>query len=120
MDRVGENAPLEAGTESFPPAASLLDFIEGDLQPPKPSLLYRLGLTVVAFAMVILPLIYFGIVGFFAYCVYFYATRYYTILGWEGFGARGIILKLMMYFGPLFFGAALTFFLIKPIFNRRS
>lgn len=120
MDVVDENESLEAGSEFFPPASSPLDFIEGDLRPPKPSLLYRLGLTVVAFAMILLPLIYFSIVGFFGYCVYYYATRYHTILGWKGFGAWGQIIKLMMYFGPLFFGAALTFFLVKPIFNRRS
>ncbi|MDB6125944.1 MAG: Peptidase Ste24p [Pedosphaera sp.] len=124
MEGEEDNLAVETDAGASLPTGSPLDFIRGELQPPKSSLVYRLGLMVVAFTMVLLPLLYFGLVGLFAYGVYYYAAHYYTMLSWGGssrsYGYRGGLLLLIAYLGPIFIGAALTFFLIKPLFNRRS
>lgn len=81
------------------------------------SLLYRLGLIVVAFAMVMLPLIYLAMIGAAGWLVYYWATHFTFLLS-MGRG-RSWIVMLLAYLTPLFAGVVLVFFMVKPLFARR-
>src|SRR5207302_9767677 len=54
------------------------------------------------------------------YAVYFYAVNFQAILEWPLRGMTGWTVKLLAYFGPLFVGTLLAFFLVKPLFARRA
>jgi Zn-dependent protease with chaperone function len=109
-------APETAGTAANSP----LQFVEGELQRPKISFLYQFSLVVVSLAMVLLPLLYIALVAFFGYCVFYYATHFHTILAGPTYGSRMAIFLLMVYLGPIFIGAVLTFFLVKPLFAPKA
>ncbi|EEF58085.1 M48 family metallopeptidase [Pedosphaera parvula] len=100
-------------------ADSPLNSIEGELLPSRVSFMYQLGLIVVAAAMILLPLSYVCLVGLFGFCVYYYATHFsFLLTHYHGF--RIFIFQVLIYIGPIFSGAVLTFFFIKPIFRRHS
>ncbi len=86
----------------------------GDIPAVSVPLIYRLGLLVVAVAMVLLPLIYVGIVAGAAYGVYYHAVNHLTIFesvsSWRA--------ALIGYAGPLIVGIVLVLFMIKPLFAR--
>ena len=105
--------PPPAGT---PAADSPLQFIEGELRRPAVSLRYRASLFAVSLATVLLPLIYFALIGFVAWGIYFYATDFTGILDWPVRSPLGIFLKLVLYIFPFFVGFLFIFFLIKPLF----
>ena len=87
---------------------------------------YRLGLLLVAFMMVLLPLIYIALIVLAGYGVYWYAIHaagMFEAVGTRnatrGGGRAGLAL-LVAYLGPLIAGAILVLFMIKPLFARRS
>ncbi len=83
------------------------------------SLFYQLGLLIVAVTMVILPLIYFALVGAAGWCVYWWATHG-TFLFSGGGGGRLMLFKLVAYITPLFIGLVVVFFMFKPLLARRA
>jgi Zn-dependent protease with chaperone function len=83
------------------------------------SFFYRLGLLVVTLAMVTLPLIYLAMIGAAGWAVYYWATHFTFLLASGGSG-RVWLFKLLCYITPLFAGAVLVFFMIKPLFARRA
>jgi len=83
------------------------------------SFLYQLGLIVVTFTMVILPLIYLAMIGAAGWAVYYWATHFAFLLETGGSG-REWIFKLLCYVAPLFAGAVLIFFMVKPLFAGRA
>ena len=83
------------------------------------SFLYQLGLVVVTFAMITLPLIYLAMIGAAGWAVYYWATHFSFLLA-SGGGGRVWIVKLLCYITPLFAGAVLVFFMVKPLFARRA
>jgi hypothetical protein len=119
----------EVGQESVSPmtAASPLHAFEGDIRRPRTSFLYQIGLLVVAGAMVLLPIIYIGLIALATYGVYYHAVHHFQpIMDWGSDsrigGRTGIyfwILKVFIYGGPLFIGAVVVFFMIKPLFAGR-
>jgi Zn-dependent protease with chaperone function len=82
------------------------------------SFLYQLGLVVVTFAMVMLPLIYLAMIGAAGWAVYYWASHFSFLLS-AGRG-RGWIIMLLLYLTPLFAGLVLVFFMVKPLFARRA
>jgi Zn-dependent protease with chaperone function len=109
-----------ADVPSAAPALSLeaIDAAFAGSVPRTPvSFLYRLGLLVVTFAMVTLPLIYSALIGAAAWAVYYWATHFTYLLSVSG--GRGMIVMLLAYLTPLFAGAVLVFFMVKPLFARR-
>jgi Zn-dependent protease with chaperone function len=104
--------------ESSAAGQSELVLIGEDIRPVRVSILYQLGLVVVAGAMVLLPLIYVGLVGLFGYGVYYHATENVSILSWQMTG-RAAVVKFLVYIAPLVVGAILMLFLVKPLFARR-
>src|SRR5437762_2389010 len=89
------------------------------VQPTFTSLLYRFGLLFVTAAMVLLPMLYVGLIAAAGWAVYYWATHFHFLLTSLRGGPRLFLLKLVLYGGPLFAGAVLVFFMVKPVFARR-
>ena len=89
------------------------------VQPTFTSLLYRFGLLFVTAAMVLLPMLYVGLIAAAGWAVYYWATHFHFLLTSLRGGPRLFLLKLVLYGGPLFAGAVLVFFMVKPFFARR-
>ena len=98
------------------PEPTVLRFVEGELQRPKVSPLYRLSVVLVAAAMVLLPFLYGLLVIGVGSGVVYYARHGLVVLEWPLPGIFGILLRLCFYTGPLLAGSVLVLFLIKPLF----
>ena len=70
--------------------------------------------------MLILPIVYVALVGVAAWGVWLYAVYAKGMFASAAGGGRLFLLKLVAYVGPLFIGAVLIFFMIKPLFARRA
>jgi Zn-dependent protease with chaperone function len=94
--------------------AEILTAFRGEIDPVRPTLLYRLWILVVAAAMVMLPIVYLAMIGLACYGLYFHATR--SIVVFHGVrNARGAYL---VYVAPLVAGIVLIAFMVKPLFAR--
>ena len=86
------------------------------------SIFYRLGLGVVAAAMLLLPLLYVALVGAVGWSVYLFAIHCVpAILAWNlriGYGT--LVIMFVCICTPIATGCAVVFFMIKPIFTRRA
>src|ERR1700677_1352899 len=117
MTDSGNDKPSFPNPAATSADASPLRFIEGELRRPETSFPYRVSLVVVSLAMVLLPAIYFAIIGLCLYGLYFYATNCYPGLTPGPFlHSRGAVLIMMFYLAPLLAGLAFVFFLVKPLF----
>ena len=99
-------------------AREILAAFRGEIEPVRPTLLYRLGLLVVALAMLMLPLIYLGLIAAAALATLYHATHSHVIfrnIGGSGGGAKAAVL---LYVGPIIAGGALVVFMVKPLFAR--
>jgi Zn-dependent protease with chaperone function len=122
--------PLEPGDGRKPPAfskgleikettlsrtpAQILTAFQEEIEPVRPTVLYRLWIIVVAGAMVLLPLIYLALIALVGYGLFLHATR--NIVVFQGVrNARG---GFLVYVGPLVMGTVLVVFMIKPLFAR--
>ena len=101
-----------APSKRFDPAA-LRKAVPPRLEGPPGSVFYRLGLLLVAVAMVLLPLAYLGLVGLAGYGVYWHATEHASWLA-----GAGVRLRLLVYAAPIAAGAVVVFFLLKPLFSK--
>jgi Zn-dependent protease with chaperone function len=97
---------------------SPLDAFSGAIVRTKTGPLYSAGLAIVAFAMVLLPLIYIALIVFAAWGVLFHLKNDTWIF--EGSSGRGGILRLIAYLGPAVAGAILIFFMVKPFFAAKT
>jgi Zn-dependent protease with chaperone function len=87
--------------------------LAGTLQPPTVPLAYRVGLLLVAVAMVVLPLLYLCVVAGTASSVLWWATH----PAWLTRAGTNQI-TLLAYSAPIIAGAILVFFMVKPIVAR--
>jgi Zn-dependent protease with chaperone function len=94
----------------------ILQAFDGEIQPVKRTLGYAFGTLILSLAMLILPALYLGMIAGIAYMLFLHAT---TSLG-SGSPIRGIWSLFFLYVGPLVAGVILLFFMVKPIFARRS
>ena len=108
------SAPPSPAAE--PRLTSPLEAFTADIHPTKPSLLYTLGLAIVAFAMVLLPAIYLALIVLTGWGVLYHLTHN----GWIMSGSGGGLGKLILYVGPAVAGGILVFFMLKPLFARRA
>jgi len=83
---------------------------------PRLSPLYTAGVAVVAFAMVLLPAIYIALILLAGWGVLYHLTHNLWIFN----GSGGGILRLIFYLGPAVAGGILIFFMLKPLFARRT
>ncbi len=96
---------------------ALLAALEQPIEKVNVSLLYRVGLLFVAFAMVLLPLLYLALIAGLGWLVYLHAVHNVGILS-AGGGGRAMLLKLVIYVGPIIAGGAAILFMFKPILAR--
>lgn len=95
-------------------AKRLLGEFKGSIDPVKVPPLYKIGIFIVALAMVLLPLIYIALIIGVGYAVYYHATEHLFILSAEGGG----IFRLLVYLAPIAIGGILIYFMIKPLFIK--
>ncbi|MGW8208645.1 MAG: M48 family metallopeptidase, partial [Syntrophobacteria bacterium] len=94
----------------------ILQAFQGDLPRVPVSPLYNFGLTLVAFAMLLLPLIYLGLITGVVYLLYYHATENIELLQRLTSGRVAIF----VYLAPMVVGSLLVLFMIKPLFVRRA
>ena len=92
---------------------SLVDLFEGSIQPVPTKASYRLGIFAVAFAMILLPVIYLALIVLTGWGVYLWATEGPRILNELSGRARSF-----SYLAPLVSGTVLVLFMIKPLVLR--
>ena len=92
--------------------------LQGRIRRPGVSLLYSIGMALVACGMVLLPLLYLAVIACAAYAVYWHATRHVI---WLMFVALSpiFLIFVLCYMALLGAGLITLFFLLKPIFARR-
>lgn len=100
------SSPLAAG--------SPLAAFDGTIVPNQTGVLYRAGLALVAFAMVLLPIVYLALIGLTAWGVYYHLTHNTWIM------SKGSLFLTLAYATPAVAGFILVFFMIKPFFAARE
>lgn len=103
------------------PDYSILSAFPPVVGRPRTSVPYQFSLLLVTVTMLLLPLVYLALVGAAVYGVHYHATHNWSaIMGFGGMrGGRITILKFLIYIIPLFVGAVVVFFMIKPLFAGR-
>ncbi len=103
-----------------PSASDLVGAFGGTVPRTPVSFLYQAGLVLVALMMVLLPLAYVALIAAAGWGVYSYATHFSFLLRSMEYGIRFFLIKLVLYFAPLFSGVILVLFMFKPLFARRA
>jgi Zn-dependent protease with chaperone function len=94
----------------------ILQAFRGPIQPVRRTAAYRVGILILAVAMLVLPALYLGLVAAVAYLLYLHATLNVAVIG----ATRHWAALFFLYIGPLVVGVVLLFFMVKPLFARRS
>ena len=83
--------PLSSTPSSAHPGAdkSVLDSFTADIKPTRVSLLYKAGLAVVAFAMILLPAIYLALIALAIWLVYLHLAHNTGLLTGRATGCGG-------------------------------
>ncbi len=102
-------APAASSAAHDPRAVTA--WFTGPVPPAKLSPLYRAGLAVTAFAMVLLPAFYLAIIAGALWGVWWWITTAYGIAGKGLYG-------LVAFAAPVFAGGTVVFFLFKPLLAR--
>ena len=97
---------------------SPLDAFSGKIAPTRTGPLYTAGLAVVAFAMVLLPLIYLALIGVTAWAVVLHLINDTWLFNQRS--GRGGFIALLLYLGPALAGGILVFFMVKPFFATHA
>ncbi len=96
----------------------VLQAVRTPIEPVRTTMGYRLALAVVAFLMVLLPLIYVGLIGLTGYGVYWHLVTNTGIL--EASDRPKVKMFLLLaYLAPGIVGGILVAFMFKPLFARR-
>src|SRR5262245_7724918 len=95
-------------------ADSPLAAFDGIIVPNRTGTLYNAGLAFVAFAMVLLPVIYLALIGLTGWIFWYHLAHNAWIM------SETSVYRLMAYLGPAVAGFVLVFFMIKPFFATRE
>jgi Zn-dependent protease with chaperone function len=109
-------ALVEAVTS--PRHSSPLEAFKGPIARTRTGPLYSAGLAIVAFAMVLLPLLYLTLIAFAAWAVLWHLKNDTWIF--DGPSGRGGFSRLLLYLGPAVAGGILVFFMVKPFFAAKA
>jgi len=93
---------------------------DGAIERPRVSMLYQLGLLIVAAAMVLLPIIYVALIGGLGFALYYHAANNTWIVTEGPVRGRAKALAVIAYAAPFLIGVVLILFMIKPLFARRG
>lgn len=97
------------------PIAVATGWTTNAINRPRRPARYNLGTTIVAAAMILLPMLYVGLLAALAWLIATHAVRGLAIFD-HGMGR----LQLTFYLGPLIVGSITWLFLIKPLFSRAA
>ena len=111
--------PPPTSTEDPLTAAAIVGAFGSPIPRPRVSILYPIGMTLVAGFMVLLPIVYVLLTVAAAYGVYFWGTHGLGLFTHYRGGIRFSFFALAIYLAPLFAGLVLVLFMIKPLFARR-
>ncbi len=111
--------PAETNAPSFT-FGELIGAFTGPIPRTSPSFFYQVGLLFVTLMTLLLPVLYVAMIGAVAWAVYCWATEFTFLLTATPGGVRFLLLKVAIYGAPLFAGAVLVLFMIKPLFARRA
>jgi Zn-dependent protease with chaperone function len=103
-------------TANTAPANSPLQAFTGAIEPTKTGPLYSAGLALVAFAMVLLPVIYIALIALTAWLVLLHLKND----TWIFTGSGGALFRGIAYIGPAIAGVILVFFMVKPFFAAKA
>ena len=115
---MAENA--EAGYEEAQAGAGARwEFFNGQMAQVRVPRGYQFGLLLVALAMILLPVIYFGIFAGLAWGLYWYAIHAFGLV----FHTTQLAIRLQLfafclYIAPLIAGVVIALFMLRPIFAR--
>ena len=98
--------------------ASPMEAFSGAIARTKTGPLYVAGLAIVAFAMVLLPLIYLALIAFTGWAVFLHLKNDTWIF--DGPSGRGGFSQFLLYLSPAVVGCILVFFLVKPLFAAKA
>jgi len=113
---------LSTSTPSNATSERILKALNRPIPRIRVSLFYRIAVVVLAFFMLLLPLIYLGLIGCVCYAVYYHAMHHahWVQSGIHGFvGLRLMILRVIAYVAPFGMGPLLIVFMLKPLLARR-
>lgn len=96
------------------PRDQILAGFRGDVPSLRTAWTYRLALVAVARAMVLLPVVYIALIGLCAWAFLAYARFFIGFILLQHTGPVAILIATL----PLFIGAVMLAFLIKPLFAR--
>lgn len=82
----------------------------------RPNIAYRVGIVLISFATILLPLIYLAFIALIGFGVYFHAQHDTSLLQMGTGKAR--IFAILVYAGPLIAGPIAIFFMFKPLLAR--
>ena len=108
-----------AATKKSRTPAEILTAFRGEIEPVRPTLLYRLWIVIVTGMMILLPMIYLALIGVVCYAIYYHAVNHASIISSMGHGRGSAKVAFMVYGGPLIAGAIVIAFMFKPIFAKR-
>ncbi len=111
-------AEAAAATKRTLTPAQILAAFQGEIEPVKPTPLYRLWVLVVACVMILLPLVYLAIVGGVIAGVVYHAVHNISIFQNMGHGRTNAKGAIFLYVGPLLAGGVVVAFMLKPLFAR--
>jgi hypothetical protein len=101
-------------------AAELQEALSGVAAAGRVSILYQVGLFLVAAFMLLLPVAYLAFAGFMGYCVYWYAVHAHGLVSDPHGGGRVMIIRVFLYVAPLIAGVAAVAFMFKPLLAPRG
>jgi Zn-dependent protease with chaperone function len=101
-----------------PQRSSPLEAFQGTVTHTKTGPLYGAGLAIVAFAMVLLPLLYMALIGFTVWAVLWHLRNDTWIF--DGPSGRAGFSRFVLYLGPAVVGGILVFFMVKPFFAAKA
>lgn len=110
-----ERRPAGGGGQSLV-LREVLQSFRGDFPPVRRTAAYRASALVIAAATLLLPTLYLALVATVAYLLFLHATTSLTAVA----AMRSWVALVFLYVGPLVAGAVLLFFMVKPLFARRS
>jgi Zn-dependent protease with chaperone function len=94
----------------------ILEAFHGHIPPVRTTIGYRAGILILSVAMLVLPALYLALIAAVGYALFYHATA--NLAGINKL--RNWWALFFLYIGPLVIGVILFFFLIKPLFARRS
>jgi Zn-dependent protease with chaperone function/phage FluMu protein Com len=101
------------GATADPVTAQLLAGFRGAMKPARPSLLYLVSAVLVSGTIVLLPLVYLLLV-----VAVGVATAGHAVYSSQVFSSMPIRFAIVVYLAPLFAGATLLVFMLKPLLAR--